>query len=252
MVANRATTTGTIPQDHCPQCRGFGSSFNSGSRRDQLLAPFTTSSSPTFGAVIRRLNVEVSEREAELARINHEIEQLKARIGARMRRCPDKRVGASSGENVPVAYPTRMPTYLAMCGQIIQSSSTPRYAIVDGMNVGDTCVHNHPPRWNGAPSHSSPFGIGGVWENWKEPKNKWIRTFAIVTTDANELVADIHDRMPQDYVRWLCEEAESRDLMQPFPAERMRMWPISTRVNKPESGDASIIEPIELQTAAAA
>ena len=39
------------------------------------------------------------------------------------------------------------------------------------------------------------------------------------------------------------------DLMRPFPAEPMRMWPISTRVNKPESGDPSIIEPIELSAA---
>ena len=64
------------------------------------------------------------------------------------------------------------------------------------------------------------------------------RTFAIITTDANELVAEIHDRMPlilapTDYVRWLSDEADPRDLMRPFPAEPMRMWPISTRVNKP-------------------
>jgi putative SOS response-associated peptidase YedK len=42
-----------------------------------------------------------------------------------------------------------------------------------------------------------PFGIGGLWENWKDPTSgEWIRTFAIITTDANELVAEIHDRMP--------------------------------------------------------
>ena len=53
---------------------------------------------------------------------------------------------------------------------------------------------------------------------------KWTRTFAIITTDANELVTDIHDRMPvilsrYDYVRWLSEEPDPRDLMRPFPAE---------------------------------
>jgi putative SOS response-associated peptidase YedK len=54
-----------------------------------------------------------------------------------------------------------------------------------------------------------PFGIGGIWENWKEPAGgEWIRTFAIITTDANPLVAEIHDRMPlilapEDYSRWL-------------------------------------------------
>jgi putative SOS response-associated peptidase YedK len=53
------------------------------------------------------------------------------------------------------------------------------------------------------------FGIGGLWENWNHPTSgEWIRTFAIITTDANELVAEIHDRMPLilaavDYVRWL-------------------------------------------------
>jgi hypothetical protein len=37
----------------------------------------------------------------------------------------------------------------------------------------------------------SPFGIAGIWENWKEPASgEWIRTFAIITTDSNELVAD--------------------------------------------------------------
>src|SRR5260370_15301768 len=57
--------------------------------------------------------------------------------------------------------------------------------------------------------------------------------------------------LPADYARWLCEEPDPRDLMRPFPADLMRMWPISTRVNKPENDDPSIIEPIELATDAA-
>ena len=64
-------------------------------------------------------------------------------------------------------------------------------------------------------------------------------------------VADIHDRMPvifapSDYARWLGEEPDPGDLMRPFPANPMRMWPISTSVNKPENDDSSIVEPIEL------
>jgi putative SOS response-associated peptidase YedK len=95
----------------------------------------------------------------------------------------------------------------------------------------------------------TPFGIAGIWENWKDPASgEWTRTFAIITTDANELVGDIHDRMPvilsrYDYARWLSEEPDARDLMRPFPAELMRMWPISTRVNKPENDDPSILDP---------
>ena len=84
----------------------------------------------------------------------------------------------------------------------------------------------------------------------------WIRTFAVITTDANQLVAEIHDRMPlilapKDYLRWLGEETDPRDLMKPFPSEAMRMWPISTWVNKPENDDPSIVDPIELATDAA-
>jgi putative SOS response-associated peptidase YedK len=91
----------------------------------------------------------------------------------------------------------------------------------------------------------SPFGLAGIWENWKDPASgEWIRTFAIITTESNELVADIHDRMPviltpADYACWLGEEPDPRDLMRPFPAEPMRMWPISTRVNKPDNDATS-------------
>ena len=103
----------------------------------------------------------------------------------------------------------------------------------------------------------SPFGIAGIWENWKDPASgEWIRTFAIITTEANELVAEIHDRMPailspKGYTRWVSEEADPHDLLHPFPADLMRTWPISTRVNKPENDDPSIIEPIELESDAA-
>ena len=103
----------------------------------------------------------------------------------------------------------------------------------------------------------APFALAGIWENWKAPASgEWIRTFAIITTDANELVATMHDRMPvilarDDHARWLGEEPDPRDLMRAFPAGLMRMWPISTRVNKPENDDPSIVEPIELAPAAA-
>jgi putative SOS response-associated peptidase YedK len=67
------------------------------------------------------------------------------------------------------------------------------------------------------------------------------------------LVVDIRDRMPvilamRDYARWLGDEPDPGNLMQPFPAGLMRMWPISTRVNKPENDDPSILDPIELKT----
>jgi putative SOS response-associated peptidase YedK len=95
------------------------------------------------------------------------------------------------------------------------------------------------------------------YRNWKEPASgAWIRTFAVITTNANELVAEIPDRMPlilapDDYTRWLSGEPDPRDLMRPYPAGPMRTWPISTRVTKPENDDPSIIEPIALASLAA-
>ena len=76
----------------------------------------------------------------------------------------------------------------------------------------------------------------------------------VITIDANELVSEIHDRMPAilapgDYTRWLGAEPDPRELMRPFPAGLMRMWPISTRVNKPENDNPSIIELVQLASA---
>jgi len=110
------------------------------------------------------------------------------------------------------------------------------------------------PSGDFARADGKPFGIGGIWEDWKDPVGgEWIRTFAIITTDANALVADIHDRMPLilaagDYVRWLGDDPDPGDLMRSFPAELMRICPISTRVNKSENDDPSIVEPIKLAT----
>jgi putative SOS response-associated peptidase YedK len=94
----------------------------------------------------------------------------------------------------------------------------------------------------------SPFGLAAIWENWRRPgTEEWVRTFAIITTTANELVSAIHDRMPvilhpKDYERWLSHlEPDPRDLLVPYPAEPMTMWPISTRVNSPANDDADLL-----------
>ena len=98
-----------------------------------------------------------------------------------------------------------------------------------------------------------PFALAGIWENWKRPETEeWLRTFAIITTNSNELVNAIHDRMPviiapEDYTRWLSSlEPDPRDLLVPYAAEPMTMWPISTRVNKPDNDDASILDRLTL------
>lgn len=96
-----------------------------------------------------------------------------------------------------------------------------------------------------------PFGLAGIWENWQRPgTDEWLRTFAVITCAANELMADIHDRMPvivppESYDRWLAsDEPDPRDVMVPYPAAAMKKWPISTRVSKPANDDPSILEAV--------
>ena len=96
---------------------------------------------------------------------------------------------------------------------------------------------------------SEPFGLAAIWENWQRPEPRsGFRTFAVITCPANELMADIHDRMPviippESYDRWLGTLDENPlDLLVPFPVPLMRMWPISTRVNKPDNDDPTILD----------
>jgi putative SOS response-associated peptidase YedK len=94
----------------------------------------------------------------------------------------------------------------------------------------------------------SPFGLASIWGNWRNPNTgEWERTFAIITVPSNELVGKIHHRMPailepNSYDRWLGPEPDPRDLLISYPSEPMTMWPISTRVNKPENDDAALLD----------
>jgi putative SOS response-associated peptidase YedK len=77
-----------------------------------------------------------------------------------------------------------------------------------------------------------------------------VRTFTILTTAPNALVAPLHDRMPvilasADYDRWRGEEPDPADLIRPYPADAMPARPASTRVNKADNDDAAILEPAE-------
>ena len=95
----------------------------------------------------------------------------------------------------------------------------------------------------------SPFGLAGIWDNWRDPETEeWISTFAIITLPANKLLDQIHHRMPailepDTYARWLGPEPDPRDLLISYPSEEMEMWPISRRVNSPANDDEAILEP---------
>jgi putative SOS response-associated peptidase YedK len=94
----------------------------------------------------------------------------------------------------------------------------------------------------------SPVGLAGLWENWRNPDTgEWERTFAVITVPSNEMVGQIHDRMPAilepiSYDRWLGLEHDPYNLLSTYPSASMTMWPISTRVNKPENDDPSLLD----------
>ena len=82
-----------------------------------------------------------------------------------------------------------------------------------------------------------------------------LRSFAIVTTEPNELCARLHNRMPavlapEAWPAWLGEEpadeAQLKALPAPYPSEGMICWPVSARVGNVKNNDPSLVEPINL------
>jgi putative SOS response-associated peptidase YedK len=98
--------------------------------------------------------------------------------------------------------------------------------------------------------------LAGLWENWKSPAGEWIRSFTIVTTTPNQLCGELHNRMPvilppETWSIWLGEEPAESDqlkmLLVPYAGE-MLAWPVSQRVGNVKNSDATLIEPVVLES----
>jgi putative SOS response-associated peptidase YedK len=107
------------------------------------------------------------------------------------------------------------------------------------------------------PADEPLFAFAGLWENWRDKAHgesaEWVRTCAIITGEPNELVRPIHDRMPvilpeSVWSKWLGEEPikkiELQAMLKPFPADRMRAYPISTRINSVKNEGPELIEAV--------
>jgi putative SOS response-associated peptidase YedK len=94
------------------------------------------------------------------------------------------------------------------------------------------------------------FALAGLWSRWRSREGERIETCTIVTTEANELLQHVHDRMPVilapgDYDRWLdVDEKDPADLIRPFASAVMLAYPVSARVSSPKNDDPGLIEPI--------
>ncbi len=95
------------------------------------------------------------------------------------------------------------------------------------------------------------FSIAGIWESWKDAENNIINSFSIITTEANSLCEDIHNRMPvilkpENEQSWLQENDEDslKKLLVPFDPRKMDAYAISKEVNSPKNNKAEIILPV--------
>lgn len=101
-----------------------------------------------------------------------------------------------------------------------------------------------------------PFAMAGIWETWKNSDGISVHTFSIITTQANELMRPIHERMPvilptelED--RWLTgqiriksDEEKLKSLLVPFPSDQMQAFKVSKLVNSPANDNPALIAPL--------
>jgi putative SOS response-associated peptidase YedK len=97
----------------------------------------------------------------------------------------------------------------------------------------------------------SPMALAGLWEGWRGPGGEVVRTFTIITTDANEKLRALHDRMPailpgDTWAAWLGEEpTEPHDLLAlliSYPSADLAAWPVPRRVGRVAEDDPGLVE----------
>lgn len=98
-----------------------------------------------------------------------------------------------------------------------------------------------------------PFAFAGLWEYWETAEGGPIESCTIITTTANELLAQYHDRMPvilhrEDYSAWLRKSDENANglvsLLAPFPAEEMTAYDVTRKMSNPRYDFEDCIEPL--------
>jgi putative SOS response-associated peptidase YedK len=99
------------------------------------------------------------------------------------------------------------------------------------------------------------FAFAGLWDYW-EHNDEVISSCTIITTEPNPLIKPVHHRMavmlqPDDYDLWLTSDPGDLypliDLLKPFPAEEMEVYPVSTTVNNARHDAPDCIERVEIE-----
>lgn len=102
-----------------------------------------------------------------------------------------------------------------------------------------------------------PFAFAGLWDEWHSPDGSFIKSCTIITTEPNELMSTLHNRMPvilprEAYEPWLDTAPQKPETLQkllaPYPAAEMTAYPVSTLVNSPANDRAELLAPVSVDT----
>jgi putative SOS response-associated peptidase YedK len=122
-------------------------------------------------------------------------------------------------------------------------------------NLPNTSPANVPAKlpaklpWAIARADGTPLVFAGLWEGWRGADGTVLRTFTIVTTQANDALRRLHERMPvvlepDAWPLWLGEtEGQATDLLRPSAAE-FRVWRVGTKVNNVRNDGAELLDPV--------
>ncbi len=121
--------------------------------------------------------------------------------------------------------------------------------------------------WKGGESGKTPyfarlkddklFAMAGLFDRWRAPSGEEVHSFTIITTTANDLLSEVHERMPvilsrEDEGTWLrsgaLDNEERERLLRPFPSERMETYPVSRQVNDLSKDSEDLIRPMPQPT----
>lgn len=103
------------------------------------------------------------------------------------------------------------------------------------------------------PTDQDVFAFAGLWEVWHNSNGDELRTFTIITTDANDFMRPIHDRMPvilhkADYDLWLepgeVPAVKLQPLLRPYESSKMTAYEVSRAVNTPSIDEPDLIQPV--------
>lgn len=97
-----------------------------------------------------------------------------------------------------------------------------------------------------------PFAFAGIWETWTKGESSLI-SCTIITTEANDVTRDVHERMPvilpaQTFETWLDPHFQQirplKELLDPYPAEEMEKYEVSRLVNSSRNEAKGLISPL--------